>query len=134
MSSNTDVPCILAVDDDPLLTMHVVSSLKKSYHVIAFHSAKDALVFVQNNDVDLIILDVCMPEMSGLELNEILQKDEKTKNIPVIFLTGIEDDETVSAIIQSGANDYLPKPIAPADLLLHVRNQLTLHAAERHAK
>lgn len=124
MNSDADLPLILAVDDDSVLRVHVSSSLKKYYRVYSVNSAKEALNFLKDNSVDLIILDVNMPEIDGLGMKKLLEQNEETKDIPVIFLTGVEDDDIISQIIKSGANDYLSKPISPAELLLHVRNQL----------
>lgn len=118
---------ILTVDDDSVLCVHVASSLKKYYQVYSVRSAKAAFDFLKTNKVDLLILDVNMPEMDGLEMKKVLDENAEWKKIPVIFLTGADDDEVISKVIKSGANDYLSKPISPADLLVHVRNQLKLH-------
>ena len=119
---------ILIVDDDPVLRVHVTSSLKKFYEVKSVSSAKEAISYLSENSVDLLILDVCMPEMDGIELYKWTQENPSTKNVPAIFLTGVEDDNVLQALVKTNANDYLNKPISPSELLVHVKNQLEAHS------
>ncbi|MBO7485967.1 MAG: response regulator [Spirochaetaceae bacterium] len=119
---------ILTVDDDPVLRVHVTSSLKKFYEVKSVSSAKEAISYLSENSVDLLILDVCMPEMDGIELYKWTQENPSTKNVPAIFLTGVEDDNVLQALVKTNANDYLNKPISPSELLVHVKNQLEAHS------
>jgi len=121
-----ELPLILTVDDDSVMNVHVMSSLKAHYRVVTLNSGKAALQFLSENTVDLVILDINMPEVSGFEVYEKMQQNPETKDTPVIFLTGVEKEDIVSQIIKSGANDYILKPIAPAELLQHVQNQLVL--------
>ncbi len=121
-----ELPLILTVDDDSVMNVHVMSSLKAHYRVVTLNSGKAALQFLSENTVDLVILDINMPEVSGFEVYEKMQQNPETKDTPVIFLTGVEKEDIVSQIIKSGANDYILKPIAPAELLQHVQNQLAL--------
>ena len=119
---------ILTVDDDPVLRVHVTSSLKKFYEVKSVSSAKEAISYLSENSVDLLILDVCMPEMDGIELYKWTQENPSTKNVPAICLTGVEDDNVLQALVKTNANDYLNKPISPSELLVHVKNQLEAHS------
>jgi len=116
-------PLILAVDDDSVIRIHVKSSLKSEYQVISAGTAKEAFTVLEGNDIDLIILDIDMPEMSGFEIHEKLKQKDKTKKIPVIFLTGVEDDEILDKV-KSLNEDYILKPISTEDLLTHVKAQL----------
>ena len=122
----TEKPLILTVDDDSIMNVHIMSSLDAHYRVVALDSGKSALKFLSKNDVDLVILDVNMPEISGFEVYEKMKKNPKLKNIPVIFLTGIENEDILAKIIKVGANDYISKPISPSELLQHVKNQLSM--------
>jgi putative two-component system response regulator len=119
-------PLILTVDDDSVMNVHVMSSLNAYYKVVTLNSGRAALKFLSENKVDLVILDINMPEVSGFEVFAEMQKMPEMKDIPVIFLTGVEKEDIVSQIIKSGANDYILKPIAPAEILLHVKNQLEM--------
>ena len=76
-----------------------------------------------NNDVDLIILDIDMPEISGFEMYEAIKKNSKTKNIPIIFLTGVEDEEILEKV-KSLNEDYIEKPISTDALQTHVKKLL----------
>lgn len=129
-----ETPLILTVDDDAVMNVHVMSSLSAHYKVVTLNSGKAALRFISENDVDLVILDVNMPEISGLQVYEQMQSNPLTKNIPVIFLTGIEKDEVIAKITKSGVNDYILKPVAPAELLIHVQNQLELAKKAKQKK
>ena len=123
-STKTNIqPLILAVDDDSVIRIHVKSSLKADYQVVPMATAKEALCFLDNNDVDLIILDIDMPETSGFEMHEAIKKNPKTKNIPLIFLTGIEDEELL-AKVKSLNEDYIEKPISTDALITHVKTLL----------
>ena len=121
-----EIPLILTVDDDSVMNVHVMSSLNAYYKVVTLNSGRAALKFLSENKVDLVILDINMPEVSGFEVFAEMQKMPEMKDIPVIFLTGVEKEDIVSQIIKSGANDYILKPIAPAEILLHVKNQLEM--------
>lgn len=116
-------PLILAVDDDSVIRIHVKSSLKADYQVVSMGSAKEALIFLGNNDIDLIILDIDMPEISGFEMYDAIKKNTKTKNIPIIFLTGVEDEEILEKV-KSLNEDYIEKPISTDALLMHVKKLL----------
>ncbi len=116
-------PLILAVDDDSVIRIHVKSSLKADYQVVSMGSAKEALTFLGNNDIDLIILDIDMPEISGFEMYDAIKKNAKTKNIPIIFLTGVEDEEILEKV-KSLNEDYIEKPISTDALLMHVKKLL----------
>ena len=124
MENVAKMPIILSVDDDAVLSVHVNSSLKKFYQVVSVNSAEKALEYLKEKKADLIVLDVLMPGMNGLEMYKILRADTKTANIPVIFLTGSTDKELVDELIKSGANDFISKPVMPAELLKHVQKQL----------
>lgn len=124
MENVAKMPIILSVDDDAVLSVHVNSSLKKFYQVVSVNSAENALEYLKEKKADLIVLDVLMPGMNGLEMYKILRADTKTANIPVIFLTGSTDKDLVDELIKSGANDFINKPVMPAELLMHVQKQL----------
>ena len=121
-----ELPLILTVDDDSVMNVHVMSSLIAHYKVVTLNSGNAAVKFLSENKVDLVILDINMPEVSGFQVYDEMLKMPDNKDVPVIFLTGVEKEDIVSQIIKSGANDYILKPIAPAELLQHVQNQLMM--------
>ena len=118
-------PHILSVDDDPDVqrVIHLFLS-KNGYDVSLASSAADALSKLRDVHPDLILLDVMMPEMSGYEFCESLQKNEQTAQIPVVFVTALGEDRDRARAFALGAADYLIKPIMKDDILEKVSSQL----------
>lgn len=125
-------PVVLTVDDDPIILNAVLAALKDDYIVRPFPSGEAALSFLEKNQVDIILLDHHMPELTGLDVLDRLQSDPEFKGIPVIFLTGsVNSDDEVSAL-ENGAVDYLLKPFRPRALITRVRLQLELFRHRNH--
>lgn len=108
---------ILIVDDSPasqnLLTRHL-SAL--GHTTIPMNSGEEALEYLQNNTVDIIILDVLMPGMTGYQVLRELKRDEALRDIPVIMISSLDSSESVAQCIKLGAEDYLPKDFEPSIL------------------
>ena len=119
---------ILAVDDTSANIDVVKGVLAQDYLVQAAISGKMALKVIEKQQPDLILLDIMMPEMDGYEVCRILKSQEKTKDIPIIFLTAKVqvDDETKGLAL--GAVDYITKPISPPILKARVKTHLILQA------
>ena len=113
---------ILVVDDDAMNLMLTKRILEKEYNVLLAESGKEALLKMKGEKIDLILLDIAMPEMNGIETFERMK--EISVDIPVIFLTasGYEDD--VRNAIRLGAVNYLKKPFFPKELLKRVAKEL----------
>ena len=121
---------ILIVDDEEDICMILSYSLQKAgYEVLVAHSAEEALanyeLRIKNYEVDLILLDIMMGEMSGLEMAEILNQEPGTKSQdrsvpPIIFLTALSDEDTVLQGFKLGADDYISKPFRIAEVLARV--------------
>lgn len=102
---------ILAIDDDENLLKVVEKQLNKSdYKVVLASSGKKGLELAKTGNPDLILLDLMMPEMDGFAVLKELQKDDVTKNIPVIMLTSKSDKEDVVSAMRMGVSDYVVKP------------------------
>ena len=112
---------ILVVDDDAMNLMLTKRILEKEYDVVLAESGKEALSRMKGVKIDLILLDIAMPEMNGIETFEHMK--EISADIPVIFLTasGYEDD--VMNSIRLGAANYLKKPFFPKELLKRVAKE-----------
>ena len=108
---------ILIVDDDPNYMSLVHEWLKDTYKVSMATSGLRALTWLGSNKVDLILLDYEMPVTDGPKVLEMLRADDVTKNIPVIFLTGRDDKESVMAVVSLKPEGYFLKTIAKEDLL-----------------
>ncbi|GAB6391997.1 MAG: response regulator receiver modulated metal dependent phosphohydrolase [Treponematales bacterium] len=116
---------ILVVDDMPMYTKAVRHSLPESFDIVTAGSAKEALAFLENSFADLILLDVEMPGMSGIEMFEHMQKNPGLKSIPVVFVTVASDKDIVNAALTMGAKDYIIKPYTPQSLLEKVNRVLS---------
>jgi len=117
---------ILAVDDMPANLSAIINLLPETYEVRPAKSGKDALDMLSHFFVDLALLDIEMPGMSGLELFEKMQENPATKGIPVIFVTSDKDGDTVRKTIGMGARDYIGKPFDAQTLVTKVRRALSL--------
>lgn len=134
---------ILIVDDEEDICMILSYSLQKAgYEVLVAHSAEEVLanyeLRIKNYEVDLILLDIMMGEMSGLEMAERLKSENgkvKSENHipPIIFLTALSDEDTVLQGFQLGADDYISKPFRIAEVLARVAAVLR-RTAEQGAK
>ena len=110
---------ILIVDDDTRICDLLQKFLSKNgYLVSAVHSAEQARQILAGLEFDLIILDVMMPRESGIELTSHLREENKT---PIILLTAKGDAEDRILGLEAGADDYLPKPFEPMELLLRIK-------------
>jgi len=124
---------ILVVDDEPR-NIQVVSNVLKEVTTCRILYAMDgmqALERVETNRVDLILLDMMMPVMDGLQTCRKLHEDSRYSDIPVIFLTAKNDEESLVAGFEAGAVDYISKPFLRRELIARVNTQLTLRQAQQ---
>jgi two-component system, sensor histidine kinase and response regulator len=118
---------ILIVDDTPKNIQLLGSTLKDQGYAIAYAmSGQKAIEMLNGRSFDLILLDVMMPEMDGLETCRIIKKTGPMKDIPVIFLTARDDEETIVAAFEAGGIDFIKKPFNVKELLARVKTQLDL--------
>jgi len=116
---------ILAVDDRPEILTFVSNVLKNHYKVIAVRSGDIALRALNAQKPDLFLLDIDMPEMSGLELAEIIRSKEAYKETPLIFLTGNSHRSNVATAMKLKCNDFIVKPTTHETLLTKIVKQLS---------
>ncbi len=117
---------ILVVDDDRTNLALAQKLLLPQYRIAASNSGMAALKYLEHNHPDLILLDINMPEMDGFAVMEQLKKEEKTANIPVIFLTADNLTETEIKCFRMGAMDFVTKPFVPDILLSRVEKTIEL--------
>jgi len=118
-------PTLLVVDDAPENLLVLSELLAPSYRVLAATSGESCLRIANNQPTpDLILLDVMMPGMDGYAVLERLRENPATREVPVIFVTGLADIESEEHGLQLGAADYVTKPIRAAIVLARVRTQL----------
>ena len=117
---------ILVVDDEVgALTLIGIMLERGGFSVLKAKNAIDALAVLDQHVPDLIILDVMMPGMDGIELCRVIRGRPDTNDTPVLILSARNDADAVMRGMDAGANDYLPKPILHHDLVAKVRNMLT---------
>ncbi len=120
-------PTVLVVDDKPLNIQVLAEALKEDYRVKIATSGEKALEIVaQDEQPDLIILDVMMPEMDGYEVCKRLKSDDSTRDIPVIFVTAKDDAADEEHGLELGAIDYISKPFNIAIVKARVKTHLSL--------
>lgn len=109
---------ILVVDDDAMnLKMAEFILKKKDYMVLTAGSGKECLKILEGESVELVLLDIEMPEMNGMETLEKIRANGKSADLPVMFLTASVDSDSVAATEKLGASDFIKKPFLPQDLL-----------------
>ena len=127
------MPTVLVVDDTPQ-NLNVASRILREHYraLVALDGARALEIARATPAPDLILLDVMMPGMNGYEVCRQLKADLRTRDIPVIFLTALDEINSEAAGFEAGAVDYITKPISPPTMLARVRTHLRLHAHERH--
>lgn len=108
---------IVVADDEPFILSALQDTLSDSYSVTTASNGAEAIKVVQKVLPDLIILDVMMPEMDGLEACKNLKRDKTTSSIPVILLTAKGQITDIEKGFKSGADAYVVKPFSPARLI-----------------
>lgn len=131
MTPSSDSPRILIVDDEPANLKVLQTVLAGQYQLAFAKSGPAALARVQQELPNLILLDVMMPEMSGIEVCKALKTDPQTRHIPVIFVTAMSDQNDEYNGFEVGGVDYITKPITPSLVRARVKNQLSLVQAEQ---
>ena len=112
---------LLVVDDDLTLRMLLRDLLENKYEVVEAKDGETALASVSERVPDLVILDIMMPGLDGIEVLKELRKDYSANDLPVILLTAASDDDTTWQGWTSGVSLFLPKPFDPPHLLDWVR-------------
>jgi two-component system phosphate regulon response regulator PhoB len=113
---------ILVVDDEQdILTLVAYHLRPEGYRVLTAADGKTAVDLALNERPDLIVLDLMLPEMSGLEVLKILRGNDATRKTPVILLTARKDEIDRVLGLELGADDYVTKPFSPRELVLRVR-------------
>jgi signal transduction histidine kinase len=118
---------ILIVDDEKTNVLVLSSQLnREGYQTVTAYSGEEALQVIERDLPDLILLDVMMPGMSGFELASRLKNTERTRNIPIIMITALDDRKSRLTALENGAEEFLSKPIERTELVVRVRNLLKL--------
>ena len=124
--NNSDRPILLIVEDNIDINNFVASIFEERYHVLQATDGEEGIDMALESIPDVIITDLMMPEIDGIQLCEQLKYDIKTSHIPIIMLTAKTDEADQIKGLKIGADAYLTKPFSPEKLKLIVENQLAL--------
>jgi len=119
---------ILIVDDTPENIQVLMETLKDRYKIVAAINGQKALQMAATDPVpDIILLDIMMPGIDGFEVCRRLKNDPETENIPVIFLSALDDTKDKVKGLDLGAVDYISKPFQPEEIIARVSTHLTIN-------
>ena len=118
----------ILIVDDSLKDLQLLSSLlkKQGYQVISATNGKMALLTIQAERPDLVLLDIIIPEMDGYEVCRYLKSQEQTRYIPIIFLSGLDSELDKVKAFKVGGVDYVTKPFYEEEVILRVKTQLSI--------
>lgn len=113
---------ILVVDDEKDLLDLIEYNLKKEgFDVLKAENGEECIAVAKEKNPDLVLLDIMMPKMDGLQAVEEMRKDDQLKNIPIIFLTARSDEKTEVEGLNKGGDDYITKPISTTKLISRIK-------------
>ena len=117
---------VLIVDDDTSNIIALTHILQQEYRILISKTGSSAISAAEKHLPDVILLDIIMPEMDGYAVISEIKKSEKIREIPVIFITGLNKPDDEEKGLSLGASDYITKPFSPAIVLLRIKNQLMI--------
>jgi DNA-binding response OmpR family regulator len=119
-------PTVLVVEDDPvILRLLEVNFELEGFGVVLAHDGVEGVELARSDKPDIIVSDIMMPRMSGIELVEALKADEATASIPIILLSAKAQTSDLKSGMDAGADDYITKPFEPLDLVDRVNALLS---------
>jgi PleD family two-component response regulator len=117
---------ILVIDDEKMNILSLAHILKSKYNLIVAADGKNGLEVAKKHIPDLILLDIIMPDLSGFEVIKKLKEDSDTKNIPVIFLSGLANTEDIDKGMELGAVDFITKPFNSLLVKAKIESQISI--------
>jgi DNA-binding response OmpR family regulator len=124
---------ILVIEDNEDTRRFLQQILGREYEVLVADNAVLGIDFARNQNPDLILLDVMLPHLSGLDACQLLKKDERTARIPIIFLSAKSKVSDITSGLHIGADDYIPKPFDYKELMARVEARLRASASRSSA-
>lgn len=126
-------PTLLIVDDEPEVIQSLVALLENDYQIKIASNGHQALESASRSPFpDLILLDIVLPDLGGLEVCRRLKSQSTTEKIPVLFITSLSSSDDESLGLQCGASDYITKPISPDVVKARVKTHLTIYHNQRN--
>lgn len=123
-------PKILVIEDNEDTRRFLAQVLAKEFDVITAENAVLGIDFARNQQPNLILLDIMLPHLSGLDACQLLKKDERTARIPIIFLSAKSKISDITSGLSIGADDYIPKPFDYKELMARIHARLRAAAAK----
>ena len=117
----TSVEILIVEDDDDILGLLNYNLSRQGYRIETAGDGYEALEILGRRTPDLVILDLTLPDMDGLEICGRIRRERKTAHLPVLILTARGEDDEIVTGLESGADDYLAKPFSVAELIARVR-------------
>ncbi len=115
---------LITEDNEILLNMMRVFLEREGYQVFICRSGKEAVDSVQKGQFDLFIVDIMLPYLNGMEVIDQIRKSPQNLNARIIIISDFSDENYVQEGFELGANDFLKKPVSPAELVTRVRHHL----------
>jgi len=116
----------ILIIDDTKSNIDLLLELLKNYNIFVATDGKSGLEILNESKIDLVLLDIMMPEMDGYEVCKIIRNTPKIKDIPIIFLTAKSQEEDIEKAYELGGNDYITKPFKEKELLARIDIQLKI--------
>jgi DNA-binding response OmpR family regulator len=116
-----DFPCVLIIDDTPMVISALSRILLPYFKVKVAREGEEGIKLAERHPIDLVLLDINMPGLTGFDVFGKLRESEKTCGIPIIFITGSDDTDDRVMAFSLGAADYIMKPFSNEDVLHSVR-------------
>lgn len=131
MKNNREENLVLVIDDDEmnLQIARMILEKKLPCKVLTAASAKQGMSILRSQKIRVLLLDILMPDVDGIEALKMIRAEEALKNIPVIILTASMERETIMQVAALGVTDYIRKPFMPAELIERVSKKLEESAA-----
>ncbi len=126
MAAPANTPSVLIVDDEASNIAILDRLFRDTYRTVTVNNGQGALDLLANDSFDLVLLDIMMPLISGLDVVKSMRQDPRTAELPVILISARMDENDIVEGLTIGANDYITKPFRLAELRARVRTQLTL--------
>lgn len=122
---------VVVEDESDILEIISYNLRREGYRVVDLFSGEEALDTIKRNKPDLVLLDVMLPGMDGLEVCRQLKSVQETKNIPIIMLTAKGEEADIVCGLELGADDYITKPFSPKVLVARIRTVLRRSSQEQ---
>ncbi|MEA3554719.1 MAG: diguanylate cyclase [Campylobacterota bacterium] len=124
----------ILIVDDTITNLDILVELLDMYNIMDVTNGMDALDILNKEKIDLILLDIVMPEMDGFEVCRRIKSNPLTKDIPIIFITSKTDESSIEEAYDIGGIDYVTKPFKPKELLARVKTQLKMQELQEELR